>query len=148
MSQDTPRTNSLSMVQSDSEYQPFESVYQQQTFESLKSVLSKVPIEVLQLTTEYAETLCTHCGKNEKANEEWKTFEDGTVYCDSCIRQLCLCRICNEIILTPLGLGNCNACNRPTCDNCVIDFQKHSYCISCFGWRSGGHSDDEDFNAQ
>ena len=118
------------------EFVPFNTICQQRTFESLKSILLSFPVEVLKLTTEYAETLCTNCQLNEKADDHWHRFDDDTIFCDSCIKQLCLCRICNEIILTPIGLDTCHCCKRPICNDCVVAFQRHSYCISCFGWQT------------
>ena len=122
----------------------FTTQFQQRIFKALKQVLSALPIEVLQLISEYAKTMCRNCNQNETSVEEWHTFEDGDTLCTACINELCLCKICDEITLTSSsGLRMCRCCSRPTCGDCVVQFKEKRYCISCFGWRSPEESDEE-----
>ena len=117
------------------EYIRFDTLCQQRTFVALKSVLLSFPIEIIHDICDLI-ALCTNCNDSEKADEHWQTFQDGSILCDNCIKQMCLCRNCKEIKLTPLGLPACRCCQRPICDQCVVDFQCQTYCISCFEWRS------------
>ena len=132
--------SSMTETESTSVYEPscpFTSDCQVRTFNSLKAALKSFPTEVLQLLIEYSETLCIHCQDNEKAGDTWHTFDDNTTLCESCVKKLCQCRVCTEIVIKPNGLEKCGMCRRPSCDECVVQFRSQRYCISCFGGNFG-----------